>query len=234
MTGKRRFSFTVAIVCLTALILTSCSQAEPKDQIPENSGTNVETQNVSGAEETSAQSSAEETVNDGAEETLEEATREEETMRVTEAATQAPAIRPGRPAAEETVQEPQGESLSFVPGDRIRVPYSVNKASVFYVTSASGVPAELSAETDVYDDSFFAEKALVVIEVSTSSGSTHPFIQSINQDGSDIAVTLYYEGTEIGTTDMATWLLWAEVDQGLEDCQWSLANAALQPGLEAR
>ena len=161
-------------------------------------------------------------------------TQEEESMRVTEASAQAPEIRPGRSEVGETAEESQGESLAFVSGERIRVPYTVNKASVSYVTSASDVPAELSAETDAYDDSFFAEKALVVIEVSTSSGSAHPSIQAINRDDSEIEVTLYYEGTEIGTTDMATWLLWAEVERGLEDCQWSLANAALRPGVEAR
>jgi hypothetical protein len=36
---------------------------------------------------------------------------------------------------------------------------------------------------------------------------------------------------DVATTDMATWMLWAEVDKGL-DCEWTLANATELPAGE--
>ena len=36
---------------------------------------------------------------------------------------------------------------------------------------------------------------------------------------------------QVGTADMATWLLWTEVDTGLEDYQWTVANPALESQL---
>ena len=47
-------------------------------------------------------------------------------------------------------------------------------------------------------------------------------------------VALTHQGPgegQVGTADMATWLLWTEVDTGLEDYQWTVANPALESQL---
>uniref|UniRef100_UPI001C9E8AF7 hypothetical protein n=1 Tax=Klebsiella pneumoniae TaxID=573 RepID=UPI001C9E8AF7 len=76
-----------------------------------------------------------------------------------------------------------------------------------------------------YDEAYFVEKALVVVYETVSSGSVQVDIASI--DGG--VVTLSHEMSgNVGTADMATWLLWAEVDAGL-DYTWSVANPAVEP-----
>ena len=104
----------------------------------------------------------------------------------------------------------------------VRIGYTNNVSRVLYVTKASDLAAY--PELNQYDDAYFAHHALVVVLESTSSGSVKVGIESI----SDGVVTLSHEMPgNVGTTDMATWLLWAEVEQGLEET-WSVANPALK------
>ena len=63
------------------------------------------------------------------------------------------------------------EDGSYVPGqvNRLRLTYNGNVSSALYVTSAAQLPdyPELSA----YDDAFFKDHALVLVQESVSSGS---------------------------------------------------------------
>ena len=60
-------------------------------------------------------------------------------------------------------------------------------------------------------------------------------IESVSLKADHAAVvTLTHQGPgegQVGTADMATWLLWTEVDTGLEDYQWTVANPALESQL---
>ena len=127
------------------------------------------------------------------------------------------------------------EDGSYVPGqvDRLRLTYNGNVSSALYVTSAAQLPdyPELSA----YDDAFFKDHALVLVQESVSSGSVEVGIESVSLKADHAAVvTLTHQGPgegQVGTADMATWLLWTEVDTGLEDYQWTVANPALESQL---
>ena len=103
----------------------------------------------------------------------------------------------------------------------VRITYTNNVSNVRYVTKVEELPDyEALAK---YDAAYFENKALLVILETTASGSVQVGIESI----ADGTVTLSHEMSgDAGTTDMATWLLWAEVDQGLEG-NWKVANPAL-------
>ena len=117
--------------------------------------------------------------------------------------------------------------------DRLRLTYNGNVSSALYVTSAAQLPdyPELSA----YDDAFFKDHALVLVQESVSSGSVEVGIESVSLKADHTAVVaLTHQGPgegQVGTADMATWLLWAEVDTGLGDYQWTVANPALESQL---
>ena len=108
------------------------------------------------------------------------------------------------------------EDGSYVPGqvNRLRLTYNGNVSSALYVTSAAQLPdyPELSA----YDDAFFKDHALVLVQESVSSGSVEVGIESVSlKDDHTAVVTLTHQGPgeeQVGTADMATWLLWTEVD----------------------
>ena len=109
----------------------------------------------------------------------------------------------------------------------VRVAYNGNVSSVRYITSRDQLP--VNDALSAYDESYFETKALVVVLESVSSGSVKVGIESIENG----VVTLSHElSGDVGTADMATWLLWAEVDQGF-DYQWSVANPALKPNTSA-
>lgn len=105
----------------------------------------------------------------------------------------------------------------------VRVAYDSNISSVRYITSVEQLPDNEALAA--YDEAYFAEKALIVVYETVSSGSVKVGIASV-KDG---AVTLSHDMPgDVGTADMATWLLWAEVDAGL-DYTWSVANPAVEP-----
>ncbi len=119
------------------------------------------------------------------------------------------------------------------PGSK-RITYTGNQNAIAYITSPDQLPTVSAEELKKYDADFFRTKALVLIKETVGSGSTRISIQSIKQKDRTVCVTLLHESPEVGTADMATWLLWAEVDLGMEDCQWVLANPALKSALKLR
>lgn len=106
---------------------------------------------------------------------------------------------------------------------KVRIPYTGSRSSITYVTSASDLPdyEELAA----YDDAYFQDHALVLVIDTVNSGSVDVGILSVDVEASAATVTLYHRmpSDALGTTDMATWLLWIEVESGL-DYQWTIAN----------
>lgn len=137
----------------------------------------------------------------------------EQTETVTE--TEAAAVTLPRPGFED-------ESQHLDRTGRERVSYTGNVSSVVYVTNAAHLPDYEALQG--YDEAYFADRALLVVLETVNSGSVTVDIESVENG----VVTLSHAMSgDAGTADMATWLLWTEVEQGL-DCTWSVANPALE------
>lgn len=124
----------------------------------------------------------------------------------------------------ETTPSPSApiDQLAFEKWGMVRIPYSGSYNSIRYITDASQLPNQ--KELAEYDDAYFRQKALVLIVQTVSSGSLRLTVQSIDVEDGVAAVSLskHFPGAD-GTCDMATWLLWIEVDADL-DYQWILAG----------
>lgn len=122
-----------------------------------------------------------------------------------------------------------GQPLKLDGTNKLRIRYTENVSSVIYITSADQLPDY--EELKEYDDAYFENHALVLVTETVSSGSVRVDIAGIQRSGGDAFVVLSRQGFAsgvIGTSDMATWLLWAEVEAGL-DCRWTVQNPEL-PG----
>lgn len=118
-----------------------------------------------------------------------------------------------------------GTPLQFGDTGRLRIAYTVNLSSVRYITSAADLPGY--EEFAQYDDAWFQNHALVLVTETVGSGSVELGINAIHVEGGMATVTLSHEMKgQAGTADMATWLLWTEVETGL-DYQWTVANPAI-------
>lgn len=121
--------------------------------------------------------------------------------------------------------QPSGNSLQLGQDGKLRIAYKGNQSSVQYITSAAQLPKY--AELEGYDEAFFEDHALVLVVETVNSGSVQVDISDISVDGTTAVVTLSHEMPgDAGTMDMVTWLLWVEVEPGL-DCQWKVANPAV-------
>lgn len=106
---------------------------------------------------------------------------------------------------------------------RVRVAYTGSTSYVRYITAVEQLPDNEALKA--YDAAYFETKALLVVVETVGSGSVQVGIESVENG----VVTLSHEMSgDAGTADMATWLLWAEVEAGL-DYTWSVANPAVEP-----
>ena len=77
-----------------------------------------------------------------------------------------------------------------------------------------------------YDEAFFQDKALVLVKYTVNSGSIQLSLGEATQVNQVVSVKVDAQLDGMGTSDMATWLLWAEVDKSLSDCQWVLEGGS--------
>lgn len=128
-----------------------------------------------------------------------------------------------------------GDDFAPAPGDavdqesrgKLRITYNGNESTVRYITSVDQLPTYEEFQT--YDEDYFQDHALVVVTESVSSGSVDVDIDSIRYADTGNQVVLYHSAPgddAAGTGDMVTWLLWAEVDAGIEGT-WTVSNPAL-------
>ena len=104
-----------------------------------------------------------------------------------------------------------------------RIEYKQNTSSVRYVTRVEELPP-YEALDGYRTAEYFETKALLVVVDTVTSGSVKVSIESVGNG----TVTLGKEMSgDMGTADMATWLLWAEVEQGLTD-SWTVTNPGVQ------
>lgn len=87
-----------------------------------------------------------------------------------------------------------------------------------------------SEKLAAYDEDFFASKALVLVKYTVNSGSTKLQFGDAIRVSNMVSVSMEAQPADFGTSDMATWLLWAEVDPSLRDCQWVLDTAQINSG----
>lgn len=126
--------------------------------------------------------------------------------------------------------ELEGELLPFENAGKVRLNYEGNRSYVRYVTSVEDLPPEGSWTG--YDEEYFETKALLIVVETLNSGTIQVELESIIVDGDTayVNVSRTMDG-DVGTSDMATWMLWAEVEKGLE-YDWTLLNASRLPAGE--
>jgi hypothetical protein len=120
----------------------------------------------------------------------------------------------------------EGEELELRNPGKARIDYTGSRSYVQYVTSVDQLPDEEALKG--YDEAFFERSALVIVVETVGSGSVQLDIESIRLSDGTASVTLKRAMPgEVGTSDMATWLLWAEVDRDL-DFEWVLEGGSKQ------
>lgn len=126
------------------------------------------------------------------------------------------------PQLPEEGDEIVGTNLIFSDVHTQRIGYSGLRSNVVYVTSTAQLPKlEVFAK---YDAEFFREHALVLVTDTVGSGSVRVGIERITVSGNTAYVTVSRNlPGEVGTSDMATWYIWAEVETGLS-LQWKVTN----------
>ena len=121
----------------------------------------------------------------------------------------------------------QGDELPFANAGAVRLSYEGNRSYVRYVTSVDQLPPEGS--WNGYDAAYFETGALLIVVETLGSGSVQLELESIRvEDGKASVVISRTMSGDVGTADMATWMLWAEVAGDL-DYDWGLANATELP-----
>lgn len=118
-----------------------------------------------------------------------------------------------------TLESPQKLRITYQQG----TPNSITCVSSAEQLKAYGLYG--SETLAAYDDSFFDSKALVLVKYTVNSGSTQLSLGSATQVSNMVSVHVDAQSSGMGTADMATWLLWAEVDKSLSSCQWVLDTA---------
>ncbi len=121
----------------------------------------------------------------------------------------------------------EGDLLPFENAGKVRLNYEGNRSYVRYVTSVDQLPPEGSWTG--YDEAYFETGALLIVVETLNSGSVQVELEAIRLDGDTASVVIERTMSgDVGTTDMATWMLWAEVEKGLE-YEWILANSTQLP-----
>ena len=105
-----------------------------------------------------------------------------------------------------------GDRLAFSNPGKARLAYTGHRSYVKYVTSVDQLPNEEALKG--YDAEFFENHALVILVETVSSGSVRLDIDAICLDGdtASVKVKRTMQG-DVGTADMATWMLWAQVEK---------------------
>lgn len=130
-----------------------------------------------------------------------------------------------QPTQEVTITPPTTEDKPLELGEtgKLRISYNGAVCGVRYITDPAQLPDY--PELEAYDAVYFQNHALLLVTETVTSGSTRVDIKSAVISQGRGVVSLAYEMPDgLGTADMAAWLLWAEVEKGL-DCDWVLENS---------
>ena len=126
-----------------------------------------------------------------------------------------------------------GEAVEIYAQGMARITYVGNQNYVRYITSPDALAHYGIDGLKQYDESFFEKKALVLVCETVNSGSVRVSIDQIIGQDTQMTVLLSREMPgDAGTADMATWLIWAEVDAGWDEYSWVLANPMLKSEMQ--
>lgn len=140
-------------------------------------------------------------------------------------------IEPNKPTAP-SPDEPMGDTVTVYATGKCRIPYTVRISAVHYFTGPEQLPDY--PELEDYDTEWFRDHALVVVYETVSSGSLAVDIRNIVlQDGRATVELSHDVQGSVGTADMTTWLLWAEVDQNLR-YTWTVLNPSMDSDVSDR
>lgn len=128
---------------------------------------------------------------------------------------------------DQTRGEPDiGIDVDFQVLGSVAMHHSVNISQVRYITSVSALPD--NEELAQYDDSWFEDHALLLIYQSVSSGNVKVDVEKIKLDGTIANITLsYLPDGMLGSGIKVTWLMWLEVEKGLQ-YSWQVENPAME------
>lgn len=116
--------------------------------------------------------------------------------------------------------------IAILKTGKVNIPYTINVSNVRYVTSVDMLPTH--DEFAQFDATFFEKYAVVVVTETVNSGSLEVAIESITVEKGVAQVKLSHRpGGALGSGVKTAWLLWAQVEQGLE-YTWEVANPALE------
>ena len=124
--------------------------------------------------------------------------------------------------------------VEFKNPGQLRIPYTESVSTVRYITSVDQLPDDEAFKA--YDEAFFQNNALILVTQSVATGSARLTIDEISVDNGVATVKISQSVSgDVATSDMAAWLLWAEVPAGLA-LEWKTdsANAAQIGGLDLR
>ena len=125
---------------------------------------------------------------------------------------------------------PEVSTMPVESGEGFALENPGNRSYVKYITSVEELPAEEALKG--YDASYFETGALLVVVETVSSGSVRLEIDRVICQGDTATVKLSRSMSgDVGTADMATWLLWAEVSRELA-YNWVLEGSAQRPAGE--
>ncbi len=123
-----------------------------------------------------------------------------------------------------------GKTVKFELGGQCQVEYTVNMSAVHYIDSPDKLPRQEGLEK--YDAAWFREHALLLVYETVRNSSMEVGIERIDLEEGCAGITLTHgPGENPGTTMMTTWLLWAEVERGL-DYSWTVLNPAEESQIE--
>lgn len=134
---------------------------------------------------------------------------------------------------DETHGEPDiGIDVNFKVLGSVVLNYTVNISQAKYITSAAALPG--NDELSKYDDAWFEDHALLLIHESVGSGNVKVDVEKIKLDGTTANITLTHtpDGT-LGSGIKVTWLLWLEVEKGLQ-YTWQVENPALESSVSTQ
>ncbi|MFR1709388.1 MAG: hypothetical protein ACLSV2_10835 [Clostridium sp.] len=80
------------------------------------------------------------------------------------------------------------------------------------VSKLSYVKENSEADLNKYNDEFFTNKALIVITLDESSGSVRHNVKNVVKDGNNITIAIERKVPEFGTSDMAEWNIYIELN----------------------
>ncbi len=139
--------------------------------------------------------------------------------------------KPSATVSDQTVPTPPtrgpldlGKTVKFELGGKLQVNHTVNISSARYIDGPDKLPVR--EELQKYDEAWFRDHALVLIYETVGNSSMDVGIESILLEEGEAQITLSHKpGKNPGTTRMTTWLIWVEVEQGL-DYTWTVLNPA--------